>query len=180
MFGRRYSEGLHQAIEAKERVKIQRESVTLATITFQNYFRLYNKLAGMTGTAVTEAEEFHKIYKLEVVVIPTNKPMIRIDDSDHIYKDEETKFRAIANEIEKLHKEQRPVLIGTTSIEKSEQLSELLRKRGIPHQVLNAKNHEKEANIIAQAGRPGAVTVATNMAGRGVDIILGGNPEGQK
>ena len=179
MFGRRYSEGLHQAIEAKEKVKIQRESVTLATITFQNYFRLYNKLAGMTGTAATEAEEFHKIYKLEVVVIPTNKPMIRIDHPDQIYKDEETKFKAVAKEIEGLHRQGRPVLIGTVSIEKSERLSELLKRRGIPHQVLNAKHHEKEAAIIAQAGRLGAVTVATNMAGRGVDIILGGNPAGR-
>ncbi len=179
MFGRRYSEGLHQAIEAKERVKIQRESVTLATITFQNYFRLYKKLAGMTGTAATEAEEFHKIYKLEVVVIPTNKPMIRIDYPDQVYKDEETKFKAVAREVENLHQQGRPVLIGTVSIEKSEHLSELLKRRGIPHQVLNAKYHEKEAAIIAQAGRIGAVTVATNMAGRGVDIILGGNPAGR-
>ncbi len=176
MFGRRYSEGLHQAIEAKERVKIQRESVTLATITFQNYFRLYKKLAGMTGTAATEAEEFHKIYKLEVDVIPTNKDMIRIDNPDQIYKDEETKFKAVAREIETFHQQGTPVLIGTVSIEKSERLSDLLKRRGIPHQVLNAKNHEKEAAIIAQAGRTGAVTVATNMAGRGVDIILGGNP----
>jgi preprotein translocase subunit SecA len=176
MFGRRYSEGLHQAIEAKERVKIQRESVTLATITFQNYFRLYKKLAGMTGTAATEAEEFHKIYKLEVVVIPTNKDMIRIDNTDQIYKDEETKFKAVAREIETFHQQGTPVLIGTVSIEKSEKLSDLLKRRGIPHQVLNAKNHEKEAAIIAQAGHTGAVTVATNMAGRGVDIILGGNP----
>jgi len=179
MFGRRYSEGLHQAIEAKERVKIQRESITLATITFQNYFRIYNKLAGMTGTAATEEEEFHKIYGLEVVVIPTNKAMIRDDHRDQIYKDEETKFRAVVKEVERLHKEQSPVLLGTTSIEKSEQLSELLQRRGIPHQVLNAKQHEKEAYIIAQAGQPGAVTVATNMAGRGVDIVLGGNPEGK-
>ncbi|MBM4446632.1 MAG: preprotein translocase subunit SecA [Chloroflexi bacterium] len=176
MFGRRYSEGLHQAIEAKERVKIQRESVTLATITFQNYFRLYKKLAGMTGTAATEAEEFHKIYKLEVVAIPTNKPMIRIDNPDQIYKDEETKFKAVAREIEGFHQQGTPVLIGTVSIEKSELLNGLLTRKGIPHQVLNAKNHEKEATIIAQAGRIGAVTVATNMAGRGVDIILGGNP----
>jgi preprotein translocase subunit SecA len=176
MFGRRYSEGLHQAIEAKERVKIQRESVTLATITFQNYFRLYQKLAGMTGTAATEAEEFHKIYKLEVVVIPTNKDMIRIDNPDQIYKDEDTKFKAVAKEIESFHQQGTPMLIGTVSIEKSELLSDLLKRRGIPHQVLNAKNHEKEATIIAQAGRIGAVTVATNMAGRGVDIILGGNP----
>jgi len=181
MFGRRYSEGLHQAIEAKERVKIQRESITLATITFQNYFRLYKKLAGMTGTAATEAEEFHKIYKLEVVVIPTNKPMIRIDNPDQIYKDEETKFKAVAREIENLHQQGTPVLIGTVSIEKSELLSDILKRRGIPHEVLNAKNHEKEAGIIAQAGRVGAVTVATNMAGRGVDIILGGKkPEKPK
>ncbi len=173
MFSRRYSEGLHQAIEAKERVKVQRESMTLATITFQNYFRLYNKLAGMTGTAVTEAEEFHKIYKLEVVVIPTNKPMIRDDYPDQIYKDEKAKFRAVVREIEQLHKEERPVLIGTVSIKKSEELSELLKRKGITPQVLNAKYHEKEAAIIAQAGQPRAVTVATNMAGRGVDIVLG-------
>ncbi|MGD0351939.1 MAG: preprotein translocase subunit SecA [Dehalococcoidia bacterium] len=176
MFGRRYSEGLHQAIEAKERVKIQRESITLATITFQNYFRLYKKLAGMTGTAATEAEEFHKIYKLEVVVVPTNKPMIRMDNPDQIYKDEETKFKAVAKGIENLHQQGTPVLIGTVSIEKSELLSDLLKRRGVPHQILNAKQHEKEAGIIAQAGRVGAVTVATNMAGRGVDIILGGIP----
>jgi preprotein translocase subunit SecA len=181
MFGRRYSEGLHQAIEAKERVKIQRESVTLATITFQNYFRLYKKLAGMTGTAATEAEEFHKIYKLEVVVIPTNKDMIRINNPDQIYKDEDSKFKAVAKEIETFHQQGTPVLIGTVSIEKSEKLSELLKRRGVPHQVLNAKNHEKEAAIIAQAGSVGAVTVATNMAGRGVDIILGGKkPEEPK
>jgi preprotein translocase subunit SecA len=179
MFGRRYSEGLHQAIEAKERVKIQRESVTLATITFQNYFRMYNKLAGMTGTAATEAEEFHKIYKLEVVVIPTNKDLIRTEYSAQIYKDEKTKFAAVAKEIKQLNDQRRPVLIGTTSIEKSEYLSDLLRRNGIPHQVLNAKHHEKEAAIIAQAGRLEAVTVATSMAGRGVDIILGGNPEGR-
>jgi preprotein translocase subunit SecA len=177
MFGRRYSEGLHQAIEAKERVKIQRESVTLATITFQNYFRMYQKLAGMTGTAATEAEEFHKIYNLEVVVIPTNKPLIRTEYSDQIYKDEKTKFAAVAREIKQFNDQKRPVLIGTTSIEKSEYLSDLLKRNGIPHQVLNAKHHEKEAVIIAQAGRLGTVTVATNMAGRGVDIILGGNPE---
>jgi len=179
MFGRRYSEGLHQAIEAKERVKIQRESVTLATITFQNYFRMYQKLAGMTGTAATEAEEFHKIYELEVVIVPTNKPLIRTEYPDQIYKDEKTKFAAVAREIKELNDERRPVLIGTTSIEKSEYLADLLKRNGIPHQVLNAKNHEKEATIIAQAGRIGAVTVATNMAGRGVDIILGGNPEGR-
>jgi len=177
MFGRRYSEGLHQAIEAKERVKIQRESVTLATITFQNYFRMYQKLAGMTGTAATEAEEFHKIYELEVVIIPTNKPLIRTEHPDQIYKDEKTKFAAVASEIKQLSDQKRPVLIGTTSIEKSEYLSDLLRRNGILHQVLNAKHHEKEAAIIAQAGRLEAVTVATNMAGRGVDIILGGNPE---
>jgi preprotein translocase subunit SecA len=176
MFGRRYSEGLHQAIEAKEKVKIQRESVTLATITFQNYFRLYQKLAGMTGTAVTEAEEFYKIYKLDVLTIPTNKPMIRIDNADQIYKDEESKFKAVANEVDSLYKQGKPVLIGTVSIEKSEYLSDFLKRKGIPHQLLNAKNHIKEADIIAQAGKTGAVTVATNMAGRGVDILLGGKP----
>jgi preprotein translocase subunit SecA len=179
MFGRRYSEGLHQAIEAKERVKIQRESVTLATITFQNYFRMYQKLAGMTGTAATEAEEFHKIYNLEVVVVPTNKSLRRTEHPDQIYKDEKTKFAAVAREIKHLHDPGRPILIGTTSIEKSEYLSDLLKRNGISHQVLNAKHHEKEAAIIAQAGRLEAVTVATNMAGRGVDIILGGNPEGR-
>ncbi len=178
MFGRRYSEGLHQAIEAKEGVRIQRESVTLATITFQNYFRMYKKLAGMTGTAATEAEEFHKIYKLEVMVIPTNKPMIRADNADLVYKSEKAKFDAVVREIEDLHKSGRPVLVGTVSIEKSEHLGSLLMHRGIPHQVLNAKLHEKEAGIIAQAGQPGMVTIATNMAGRGTDIILGGNPEG--
>jgi len=177
MIGRRYSEGLHQAIEAKERVKIQQESVTLATITFQNYFRLYRKLAGMTGTAVTEAEEFHKIYKLEVVVMPTNKPMIRIDHADQIYKDEKSKFAAVAGEIKALYDQGRPVLVGTTSIEQSDQLADILRRTGIVAQVLNAKHHEKEAEIVADAGRPGSVTVATQMAGRGVDIILGGNPD---
>jgi len=182
MVGRRYSEGLHQAIEAKERVKIQQESVTLATITFQNYFRLYQKLAGMTGTAVTEAEEFHKIYKLEVTVIPTNKPMIRDDHADQIYKDEKAKFAAVAREIKELHDQGRPVLVGTTSIEQSDHLAEILKRTGIVAQVLNAKHHEREAEIVADAGRPGSVTVATQMAGRGVDIILGGNPEkvGQK
>ncbi len=179
MHGRRYSEGLHQAIEAKEGVQVQRESVTVATITFQNYFRLYEKLAGMTGTAVTEAEEFHKIYSLEVVVIPTNMPMIRTDFTDRIYQNEDAKFRAVAREIERLHAEGHSVLVGTVSIEKSEKLSELLKRMGVSHQVLNAKQHEKEANIIKRAGEPGAVTVATNMAGRGVDIILGANPEGQ-
>ncbi len=176
MFGRRYSEGLHQAIEAKEGVKIQRESVTVASITFQNYFRLYQKLAGMTGTAATEAEELHKIYNLEVVIIPTNMPMIRVDHTDRVYRDEEAKFRAVVEEIAQLNDQGRPILVGTTSIEKSEVLSDLLTKKGIAHQVLNAKNHEKEAGIIAQAGAPGKVTVATHMAGRGVDIILGGNP----
>jgi len=174
MIGRRYSEGLHQAIEAKERVRVQRETRTFATITIQNYFRMYAKLAGMTGTAATEAEEFHKIYNLDVVVIPTNEPMIREDHPDRIYKDEETKFRAVVREIEELYQQERPVLIGTVSIEKSEYLSDLLQRRGVPHEVLNAKQHEKEAYIIAQAGQPGAVTVATNMAGRGVDVVLGG------
>jgi len=178
MFGRRYSEGLHQAIEAKEGVKIQRESQTLATITFQNYFRMYKKLAGMTGTAATEQEEFHKIYNLDVVVIPTHRPMIRQDYPDLVYKTEEAKFAAVVAEIQKDYESGRPVLVGTTSIEKSEYLSGLLSRRGIPHQVLNAKYHEKEAAIIAQAGRPKAVTIATNMAGRGVDILLGGNPAG--
>jgi preprotein translocase subunit SecA len=176
MHGRRYSEGLHQAIEAKEHVRIKEESRTYATITFQNYFRMYNKLAGMTGTAVTEAEEFYKIYKLEVVQIPTNKPMIRQDLPDQIYKNEESKFKAVVKEVEQMHNEGRPVLIGTVSIEKSEILSDMMKRRGIKHEVLNAKQHEKEAAIIAQAGKLGAVTVATNMAGRGVDIILGGNP----
>ncbi|MFH1003204.1 MAG: preprotein translocase subunit SecA [Chloroflexota bacterium] len=177
MFGRRYSEGLHQAIEAKEHVKVQQESRTYATITIQNYFRMYDKLAGMTGTAATEAEEFHKIYKLDVVAIPTHRPMVRQDATDQIYKDEKAKFRAVVREIERLHQQGRPVLVGTVSIEKSEELSGMLLRKGIPHQVLNAKNHEKEAAIIAQAGRPGLVTVATNMAGRGVDILLGGSPE---
>ena len=180
MYGRRYSEGLHQAIEAKERVKVQQESRTFATITIQNYFRMYDKLAGMTGTAVTEAEEFHKIYTLEVVIVPTHKLMIRHDFPDQIYKDEKAKFRAVVREIEQLHKEGRPVLIGTVSIENSEYLSDLLKKRGIPHEILNAKQHEREAYIVAQAGKPGAVTVATSMAGRGVDIILGGISEGRE
>ncbi|MCS6803157.1 MAG: preprotein translocase subunit SecA [Chloroflexota bacterium] len=175
MFGRRWSDGLHQAIEAKEGVKIQRESVTLATITFQNYFRMYEKLAGMTGTALTEQEEFHKIYNLDVVPIPTHKPMIRIDYGDVIYKTEKAKFNAVVEEIIAEHKKGRPVLVGTVSIEKSEYLSSLLSKRGIPHNVLNAKYHEREALIVAQAGAPGQVTIATNMAGRGTDIILGGN-----
>ncbi|MFC2014479.1 preprotein translocase subunit SecA [Chloroflexota bacterium] len=211
MPGRRYSQGLHQAIEAKEKVKIQRESMTFATVTFQNYFRMYHKLSGMTGTALTEAEEFYKIYKLDVVVIPTNvehrakqgelQTVARRDNSvevityenqqmgelywkrtdftDRIYKDETAKFKAVVNEVAELHKNDQPVLIGTVSIEKSEVLSDLLKRKGVPHQVLNAKQHEKEASIIAQAGKLGAVTVATNMAGRGVDIVLGGNPEEQ-
>jgi preprotein translocase subunit SecA len=177
MYGRRYSEGLHQAIEAKEGVEIQRESLTLATITFQNYFRLYEKLSGMTGTAATEAEELDKIYSLDVAVIPTHKQMIRHDQSDLVYKTERAKYRAAVKEIEELHKRGQPVLVGTIFIEKSEALSEMLKRKGIPHQVLNAKHHEKEAHIIAQAGRSEAVTIATNMAGRGVDILLGGNPE---
>ncbi|MDQ3702292.1 MAG: preprotein translocase subunit SecA, partial [Chloroflexota bacterium] len=176
MFGRRYSEGLHQAIEAKEKVRVQRENLTYATITFQNYFRLYEKLAGMTGTAATEAEEFRKIYNLDVVVVPTNKPMVREDAADLIYKNDPAKQQAIVDEIEELHEAGRPVLVGTTSVEKSERLSEMLRQREIPHQVLNAKYHEQEASIVAQAGRKGAVTIATNMAGRGTDIILGGTP----
>ena len=178
MYGRRYSEGLHQAIEAKENVKIQRESQTLATITFQNYFRMYKKLAGMTGTAATEKEEFHQIYRLDVVTIPTNRPMIRQDHPDLVYKDETAKYRAVVNEIEEMSQQGRPVLVGTVSIERSELLSAMLKKSGIKHQVLNAKYHEQEAFVIAQAGRPGAVTIATNMAGRGVDILLGGNPTG--
>ena len=179
MHGRRYSEGLHQAIEAKEGTQVKRESITYATITLQNYFRLYKKLAGMTGTAATEGEEFFKIYRLDVVIIPTNQPMTRKSHGDLIYKNEQAKYRAVAEEIAELHEQGRPVLIGTTSIEKSEQLSELLKRRGIPHEVLNAKFHEKEAAIVAQAGRVGAVTVATNMAGRGTDIVLGGSPEGR-
>ena len=176
MPGRRYSEGLHQAIEAKEGVEVQRESDTLATISFQNLFRMYKKLAGMTGTAETEAEEFYKIYKLDVVVIPTNKPMVRKDLQDQIYKSEDAKFNAVATEIQKRSESGQPVLIGTISIEKSEKLSRILKRMGVKHEVLNAKHHEREAKIIAQAGRPGNVTVATNMAGRGVDIILGGSP----
>jgi preprotein translocase subunit SecA len=178
MHGRRYSEGLHQAIEAKEGVRVQRESLTYATITFQNFFRMYDKLAGMTGTAETEAEEFHRIYDLEVVVIPTHEPVIREDSSDVIFATERGKFNAVLDELEKLHTAGRPVLVGTVAIETSEQLSRLLRQRNIPHQVLNAKQHEREAIVIAQAGRSGTVTIATNMAGRGVDILLGGNPEG--
>jgi preprotein translocase subunit SecA len=177
MPGRRWSDGLHQAIEAKEGVKIERENQTLATITFQNYFRLYKKLAGMTGTAETEAAEFAKIYKLDVTVIPTNKPMIRKDYDDIVYRTEEEKFRNAAKEIKQLHERGQPVLVGTISVEKSEKLSAILKRMGVPHEVLNAKNHEREAFIIAQAGRKGAVTVSTNMAGRGTDILLGGNPE---
>ena len=177
MYGRRYNDGLHQAIEAKEHVKINDESKTLATITFQNYFRMYEKLSGMTGTAMTEEAEFQEIYKLDVVEIPTNKPMIRKDNSDIIYKNEDAKFRAVIADIKEAHAKGQPVLIGTVSIDKSEKLSKLLDKEGIPHEVLNAKYHEKEAQIIAQAGKFGAVTIATNMAGRGTDIMLGGNSE---
>ena len=157
---------------------MQRESLTLATITFQNYFRIYNKLSGMTGTAITEAEEFHKIYKLDVVVIPTNRGQARKDLNDLVFKDVKAKFNAVVEEIAELHEEGRPVLVGTVSVETSEYLGELLKRRGIDHQVLNAKFHEREAEIVAQAGRLGAVTIATNMAGRGTDILLGGNPEG--
>ncbi len=177
MYGRRYSDGLHQAIEAKEGVTVARESKTLATITFQNYFRLYGKLSGMTGTAMTEEEEFGTIYSLDIVEIPTNKPVQRVDHPDVVYKTEAGKFRAIVNQIEECHKKGQPVLVGTISIEKSEELSAMLKKRGIKHNVLNAKFHEKEAEIVAQAGKLGAVTVATNMAGRGTDIMLGGNAE---
>jgi preprotein translocase subunit SecA len=178
MPGRRWSEGLHQAIEAKEGLRVQRESVTLATITFQNYFRLYTKLAGMTGTAMTEAEELHKIYKLEVVAVPTHRPMIRADEADLVFRNEQGKFTALIDEIVDMHEQGRPVLVGTVSVEKSEHLADMLKRRGIAHEVLNAKFHEKEAPIVAQAGRTGAVTIATNMAGRGTDILLGGNPAG--
>ena len=177
MEGRRYSEGLHQAIEAKERVSIREENQTLATITLQNYFRMYERLAGMTGTAVTEAEEFAQIYKLETVVIPTNRDMARDDRPDMIYKNEEGKFKAVVEDIVKKSRAGQPILVGTISIERSEKLSKMLKKKGVAHEVLNAKNHEREADIIAQAGKAGAVTVATNMAGRGVDIVLGGNPK---
>ena len=177
MFGRRYNEGLHQAIEAKERVEVAHESKTLATVTFQNYFRLYDKLSGMTGTAMTEVEEFGTIYELDIVEIPTNKPIARVDHQDVVYKTEAGKLRAIVRQVEESHKKGQPVLVGTVSIEKSEELSEMLKRKGIKHNVLNAKNHEREAEIVAQAGKLGAVTVATNMAGRGTDIMLGGNAE---
>ena len=177
MIGRRYSDGLHQAIEAKENVKVERESKTLATITFQNYFRLYTKLSGMTGTAMTESTEFQEIYSLDVIEIPTNKPMVRVDEDDVLYKTEVAKYKAIIEQILESNKKGQPVLVGTTNIEKSELLSKALKKAGIPHNVLNAKYHDKEAEIVAQAGKLGAVTIATNMAGRGTDIILGGNPD---
>ncbi len=173
MPGRRWSDGLHQAVEAKEGVKVQQEQKTIATITVQNYFRQYEKLAGMTGTALTEAEEFHKIYGLDVVIIPTHRPMVRIDSSDVIYKSEQSKFEAVIDEIVEMNKEKRPVLVGTVSVEKSEVLSRMLEKRGVKHNVLNAKQHEREAAIVAEAGQPAAVTIATNMAGRGTDIVLG-------
>jgi len=177
MPGRRWSDGLHQAVEAKEKVKIERENQTLATITFQNYFRMYKKLSGMTGTAETEAAEFDKIYKLDIVVIPTNRKMQRIENADVVYRTAQEKYFAVADEISRLHTEKQPVLVGTTSIEKSELLSEILKRKGVRHVVLNAKFHEKEAEIVAQAGRLGMVTIATNMAGRGTDILLGGNSE---
>jgi preprotein translocase subunit SecA len=173
MPGRRWSEGLHQAVEAKEGVKVRRQNVTMATITFQNYFRMYEKLAGMTGTAKTEEEEFLRIYNLDVVVIPTNRPMVRQDGADLVFKNERGKFTAVINEIDEMRQIGRPVLVGTTSVETSERLSEMLNRRGIEHQVLNAKQHEREAGIVADAGQPGAVTIATNMAGRGTDIVLG-------
>ena len=175
--GRRYNEGLHQAIEAKEGVEVQAENQTLATITLQNYFRLYAKLSGMTGTAQTEAAELYQIYKMHVVPIPTNRPMVRADQADLIYKTEEAKFDAVAADIAEKYAKGQPVLVGTTSVEKSEYLAKLLVQLQVPHEVLNAKQHEREAAIIAQAGHAGAVTVATNMAGRGTDIVLGGNPE---
>jgi preprotein translocase subunit SecA len=175
--GRRWSDGLHQAVEAKEHVRIQEETRTMATITFQNLFRIYKKLSGMTGTADTEAEEFHKTYKLSVVTIPTNKPIRRDDSQDLVYKTEREKFTAVVNELLDMHEKGRPVLVGTTSVQKSDAIARILKKKGVPHAVLNAKQHEKEAYVVAQAGRKGAITVSTNMAGRGTDIILGGNPE---
>ena len=180
LLGRRYSGGLHQAIEAKEGVKVQPESITLASITFQNYFRMYQKLAGMTGTAATSAEEFDKVYGLEVIIVPTNEPMIREDSPDRVYKTEKGKFEALVREIKEKYQKGQPVLVGTTSIEKNEYLGKLLEREGVPHQILNAKHHQREGEIIAQAGKLGTVTIATNMAGRGVDIILGGNPPDEK
>ena len=177
MVGRRYSDGLHQAIEAKEGVEVARESRTLATITFQNYFRMYHKLSGMTGTAKTEEDEFKSIYSLDVVEIPTNRPMIRVDENDLVYRTQQAKFKAVVADIQKTHATGQPVLVGTVSVEKSEMLSGMLDRVGIPHTVLNAKHHQREAEIVAQAGKVGAVTIATNMAGRGTDILLGGNPE---
>ncbi len=177
MYGRRYNEGLHQAIEAKEGVTVANESKTLATITFQNYFRLYGKLSGMTGTAMTEEEEFSAIYNLDVVEIPTNRPVIRVDHSDVVYKNEAGKLRAIVRQVQECHAKGQPVLVGTISIEKSELVSRMLKRENVPHTVLNAKHHEQEAQIVAQAGKLGAVTIATNMAGRGTDIMLGGNAE---
>jgi len=177
MPGRRWSDGLHQAVEAKEGVRIERENQTLATITFQNYFRMYEKLAGMTGTAETEAEEFAKIYKLDVTVAPTNRVLNRVNQPDVVYKTEREKFNAVVEDIRTRHEQGQPILVGTVSIEKSERVSALLKKRGIRHEVLNAKYHEREVEIVAQAGREGAVTIATNMAGRGTDILLGGNPD---
>ncbi|RME26593.1 MAG: preprotein translocase subunit SecA, partial [Deltaproteobacteria bacterium] len=178
MHGRRWSDGLHQAVEAKEKLKVEPESQTYATITFQNYFRMYEKLSGMTGTAETEKEEFRNIYNLDVLVIPTNKPVIRVDHHDIVYKTQSEKFRAVMAELEELHAKGQPVLVGTTSVEKSEIVSRLLRHKGIPHEVLNARNHSREAEIVAQAGRKGQITISTNMAGRGTDIKLGGDPEG--
>src|SRR6185369_4400561 len=177
MPGRRWSDGLHQAVEAKEGVKIEKENQTLATITLQNYFRMYDKLSGMTGTADTEAGEFHKIYSLDVVVIPTNRDMVRKDEHDLVYRTEREKFEAVVEELVEKHEKGQPVLVGTISIEKSERLSAMLKKKGVPHVVLNAKYHEQEAGIVAQAGQVGRITIATNMAGRGTDILLGGNPE---
>ncbi len=177
MPGRRWSDGLHQSIEAKEGVNIRKEDQTLATITFQNYFRLYQKLSGMTGTAETEAAEFEKIYKLEIVVIPTNKPMLRLENPDVVFRTEKEKYKAVADDIAELHEKKQPVLVGTTSIEKVERLSAILQRKGVTHVVLNAKFHEREAEIVAQAGRLGMVTISTNMAGRGTDILLGGNAE---